>query len=701
VPKPFESRAQVAIIGAGFIAEVHAEVLRRKGRQDVVAVVDPNRARAEALAARWAIPTVLDTIEALGGDVPVDVAHVLVPPPLHRAVAEPLLLRGIDVLLEKPMAETVDDCEALQRAAAATGAALMVNLNFVHHPAFVRLHREASSGAIGPLRHVVLEYLVPLRQLEAGQLGHWMFASPTNLLLEQAVHPLSQLDRLLGPLIVDAVVPSRPREVLPGVDLVTDWQIAGRGSVGTFGLRIGLGVSTPKWQLRCFGSDGILEADMFRATVLAERPTRWLDAVDQCTTGISLAWQRARLSFTGLAAYGFAQLGLRGRSDGFFRSMQDSVHEFYAGRPTRAGRPDRRPRDLVELCTAVGAATPTGRPRPVVRMVDRDAWRADVLLLGGTGLLGRHLVDALLAEGLRVAVMARQPRGLATSFADPGVVVLTGDVNDRAAVGPAVRRANVVVHLAPGSGSNWAEVEQRMVGSARLVAECCLEADRPLLFTSSIAALYLGDPAAIATAATQPDPLPLQRADYARGKIESERVLRRYVTDHGLRLGIVRPGVVLGRGTSPFHSGIGLFNRETHCLGWNDGRNALPLILAGDVAAAMTRLCTGGGGLMPVANLVGEVRPNARAYIRALAEATSRPLRYHPQRPALTALVEAGKWSLKRLAGRRVPRTTLRDLRSRGLLTPFDTSLERSELNWCPESDQERFFVRAFAGAAA
>jgi nucleoside-diphosphate-sugar epimerase len=239
-----------------------------------------------------------------------------------------------------------------------------------------------------------------------------------------------------------------------------------------------------------------------------------------------------------------------------------------------------------------------------------------------------------------------------------------------------------------------------MVGGARLLgAAARATGARRLIFVSSIAALYLGDPTETVDPATAPDPAPGHRAPYARGKIASEAALDELAAREGLPLTIVRPGVVLGAGTSPFHSGVGLFNRETHCLGWNDGRNPLPLVLASDVADAIATLTERPGDAGPAYNLVGEVRLSAREYVAELAAATGRPLAYHPQAVGWTALVEGGKWGIKRLSGRRTERTTLRDLRSRGLVARFDTSRERAELGWRPVADRARFLAEAFAGA--
>ena len=58
---------------------------------------------------------------------------------------------------------------------------------------------------------------MPLRQLAARQFSHWMFAEPKNILLEQAVHPLSQVLTLVGPALHVEAMAGKPTEIAPGV----------------------------------------------------------------------------------------------------------------------------------------------------------------------------------------------------------------------------------------------------------------------------------------------------------------------------------------------------------------------------------------------------------------------------------------------------------------------------------------------------
>ena len=202
----------VAIIGAGSIARAHHAVLSRRKDLRISAIVDPNRDAAAALASETGAE-VFSSVDALLNAGAPDAAHVLTPPPTHAGAAIPLLEAGVNVLVEKPMAATANEARAMHNAAAMSGAALAVNHNFAHHPVFQRAQDIFASGRIGAPRRIMMRYAAPLRQFTARQFGHWMFNSPTNLLLEQAVHPLSLIDAMLGDIQSVSATPGAVRRL--------------------------------------------------------------------------------------------------------------------------------------------------------------------------------------------------------------------------------------------------------------------------------------------------------------------------------------------------------------------------------------------------------------------------------------------------------------------------------------------------------
>ncbi len=211
------------------------------------------------------------------------------------------------------------------------------------------------------------------------------------------------------------------------------------------------------------------------------------------------------------------------------------------------------------------------------------------------------------------------------------------------------------------------------------------------MHVGSIASLYLGPQDKPVTGATPPDSHPEQRADYARAKVLSDQLLLRMHEGEGLPVVILRPGLVVGEGTSPFHSGLGFYNTEQHCIGWNAGRNPLPFVLVDDVAEAIVLASTAPGIEGRCYNLVGDVRLSAREYVAALAQALHRPLRFHPQSPRFLWLEDSGKWLVKRASGRRVAAPSQRDFLSRGLMARFDCSDATGDLGWCPMADRAIF----------
>ena len=590
---------RVCLVGAGFIAHAHGAALRRIKGVTLAAIVDPNEDAARRLAGEWGIGAVFGSVEAALEADGFDCAHVLVPPPLHHRVALPLIAAGKAVLLEKPMAADAVQCAALIAAAAARGTMIGVNQNFVHHPAFVRLREALARGAIGRGRFVSGIYNVPLRQLAAGQLGHWMFNSPGNLLLEQAVHPLSQIRALAGPITDLAPLADAALEIAPGLDFYAALNLSLHAERMPGQLRFAVGQSFPFWQISVIGDDGVLTADILANRFFIHGRTKWLEALD----GALSAWRTGgailRDGTRNLIDYALSTLRLKPPSDAFSRSMASTIAAFYQALD-KGNAPELDGEfgaELVSLSEKIAALAFPPASSPPAPSVIRGVAAPEIAVLGGTGFIGRHLVRKLVEAGKHVAVMARGVRNLPAIFHDPHVALHPGDIRDRAAVAAAIGEARVVV----------------------------------------------------------------------------------------------------GAGSSPFHSGLGFYNNEQHCIGWNEGRNPLPFVLVADVAQAIVLACVAEGINGHCYNLVGDVQLSARDYIALLAEALGRPPRFHPQSARRLWPREYGKWLIKRLGGRHAAPPSFRDLLSRGLLARFDCSDAKRDLGWHPVGDRAGFFADALA----
>lgn len=692
------TNAQVCLVGAGSIADVHAQSLRALNIP-IAAVIDPNARAREKLAGKWKVPAHFASTDEALAQIAFDRAHVLVPPDFHAAVALPLLTAGKAVLLEKPLAVSLKECDTLIAAAGGASALLGVNQNFVYHPAFLKLRQALATGSLGQPRFAQMIYHAPLRQLASRQFGHWMFREPANILLEQAVHPLSQLLALCGTIKDIKAVGDAPIAIAPGVDLYPSFTATLTGSSLPASFRFGVGQDFPFWQTMVACDDGILVADMLSNRFWTVKRTRWMDAADNLASGHATAWSIARESWSNFLGYGFSMLGLGERADGFYLSMRESIRAFHtavdAGQAPLADAAFGR--RLVELCDEIGAQIMPARSAGPVASAPAPSFTPDVAVLGGTGFIGTAVIRQLRAAGFKVAVMARNLTNLPAIFQDPGVKLHRGDIRNPAQVADAIAGAKYVINLAHGGGgATFEEIRDAMLGGAENVAKACLAAKTArLIHVGSIASLYLGPQSAPVTGATPPDPQPGARAHYARAKVLCDLRLMQMHREDGLPVCIIRPGLVVGEGTSPFHSGLGFFNNDQHCIGWNDGRNALPFVLVDDVADAIVRSLSGAVDGKSY-NLVGDVRPNARAYIAQLGRVLKRPLYFHPKNPQMLYLDELGKWAIKRVGGRKVDMPSKRDLLSRGVTAAFDCGDVKRDLGWLPVSDTDAFYTQAF-----
>ena len=135
------SKSRAAVIGAGYFGRLHALKLAANPEVELVAVADLDAARAEAIAREAGCRAVRDFRELIGN---IDIASVAVPTESHHALARPLIEAGVHVLIEKPIAKTLEQADDLLRLAAARGAFVAVGHQERFNPAFVALRAEPS-----------------------------------------------------------------------------------------------------------------------------------------------------------------------------------------------------------------------------------------------------------------------------------------------------------------------------------------------------------------------------------------------------------------------------------------------------------------------------------------------------------------------------------------------------------------------------
>jgi UDP-N-acetylglucosamine 3-dehydrogenase len=185
----------VAILGAGFMGAAHAANYAALGeRVQLKTVYGRSPERAARVAESVGAAASLDLAEVLG-DPKIDAVDICLPTPLHREVAEQAFAAGKHVFLEKPIALTAEDADAIIAAAERSGKMLMVGLVLRFWPEYVELRRLVERGELGRPTAVFAQRLSPPADW-AEWLGDREQSGGTAV--DLMIHDFDQMNDLLG-----------------------------------------------------------------------------------------------------------------------------------------------------------------------------------------------------------------------------------------------------------------------------------------------------------------------------------------------------------------------------------------------------------------------------------------------------------------------------------------------------------------------
>ncbi len=185
------------LIGCGRVAPRHAESIGTLPGAVLAAVADIHESRAARFAAQYRADPTTDYRRLL--DRPdIDVVNICVPSGLHASIALDALAAGKHVLVEKPIALTLEDAGRMIAAARAAGRKLGVVLQNRYNPPMQDLRRLVDAGALGRLLlgNATVRWYRPQEYYEDGWHGTW--AMDGGALMNQSIHHIDALQWLLG-----------------------------------------------------------------------------------------------------------------------------------------------------------------------------------------------------------------------------------------------------------------------------------------------------------------------------------------------------------------------------------------------------------------------------------------------------------------------------------------------------------------------
>ena len=451
-------RWKVGLLGAGYICESHAKALKGIPEVELVAVCDRARDKAEIAAKKFGIPEVYTSLDdMLGSDI--DVVHVLLPPNLHFEASLQILQSGRHVFLEKPMALGAAECRDLAGLAAAKNLRLAVNHNFLFLPAYEDLRRQATDGTLGKIDQITVNWLFPLGLIQFGPFNNWILRKPENLFLELGPHLLAFVIDLVGPLDHIQTDVSCPIDLPGGSRVYRRWHVYGTKGNTVVDLNLSVLPGYGDRSVTVHGHGATVKCDFARNIYTRDEPSGYGLVTDNLVTTLRVA---AQLAVNGMGNYFKAVVNTLKKAPAanpYGECIERSIKAFYSVDDTK---PDPRLTgqfgvDVITACEQIiqqpGFESADNKVDPLTASVPIQS--PTVLVIGGTGFIGKYLVQTLVVRGYGVRVATRDMSSGQIALEGLSVELAQGDLADPAFVDQALEGISVVYHLAKAAGSKW------------------------------------------------------------------------------------------------------------------------------------------------------------------------------------------------------------------------------------------------------
>jgi len=668
---------RVGLVGAGYVSQFHIKALKRLRNVCIVGITDIDGARARATAQRFGIDSHPSLkVMATGG---LDVVHVLTLPDSHVDVALEALSLGCHVLVEKPLATSVEDCERLIEESRSRDLRVCVNHSLLADPWVKRALKLVRAGAIGDV--LTVDYLCSSNYppYRGGPLpphyreGGYQFR-------ELGVHALYLLREFLGD-IQDVQANFRTsglKDSDPNIHF-DEWRAGVGCAKGTGSIQLSWNVKPLQHQLIVQGNRGTLRADLFAMYLTRRRQTRLPKPAERAVNALAesissaaqLIWNAARFATGQLQRY----QGLHNFVGAFYESLATN-HAMLTGL--------EQAREVVYWTEQV--AREADQAKAKFHGQYQPSERSVVVVTGANGLLGGAFVKRLIQEDeyIRLFVRRLPPPEIVDH---PQIEVVLGDLGDPEAVDRAFDGATAVFHI--GAAMNGARTahEAATTTGTRNVVEACLKHEVPkLIYISSLSVIdWAGHPATQPVTESAPlEPNPRHRGFYTQAKLEAERIVRAAAQERGLPAVILRPGQIWTETSPLINAAVGV--RIGHWLVViGDDSNLLPLIHVDDVVEAIVLATQSAFSSGEVFQIVDNELMSREELVRLYRRARE-PRLFVTRFPLAAACFLAGgiDW-LSSMLGRPAPISPYR-LRSAVAPLVFDCSRARDQLHWEPHA---------------
>jgi predicted dehydrogenase len=341
---------RIGVVGCGLAAGYHIPYILRQKNVDGVSVTDLNVRKAERIAKRYGIDAYPNFQTLLNSQCP-DVVHILTPPGTHAELSIRAMEAGCHVLVEKPMALTVEEADAMIAAARRSEVKLCIDHSRLWAPLIMRARKLVEEGKIGRVLHVDVNYSFDINSIDtvdahSNDKMAWLQRLPGGLLFDMMPHAVSILLYFIKePLKISAKGMSNG--IMPG-GLPDELRALLSTTNVTGCLSISLGMKPDGMTIRIYGTKMSIHVNFPNMTMITQKqrhvPRKILRALENIEQAIQLVSCTFVNGFKVAVGKMHPPDGIASVIEKFYESIETNVEPPITGENGRA---------VVKVCTEI------------------------------------------------------------------------------------------------------------------------------------------------------------------------------------------------------------------------------------------------------------------------------------------------------------------------------------------------------------
>jgi predicted dehydrogenase/nucleoside-diphosphate-sugar epimerase len=691
---------RVAIVGCGQFSRAHIQALHKIEGIEIVAVCDQDQWRAKETAGLIKNINAYNDLAMLLDREHPEVVHILTPPNTHASLAIQAMRAGCHVLVEKPMALSVEEADSMIAAARENGVKLATDHNYLFNPCILRTRQLIERGEIGKVVYVDSYYGLS----EAGGSysdvsgrSHWAWRLPGSAFTNFLPHLIYlQLAFLSDPVAVAGVTLVQGSQM---DNFPTELTVLLQGSEASGVMVISMRARPYTKFVNVYGTEGMIHADLATEVCTLHKSHQVPSMLTKVIYNLEESVQLAVGTTKNTAK---VALGILRRDPGLLNHLREFYTLLQADKdPIVSGEDGKKMIEIMEEIwrktdsklihpPIVSAQWPVPNPKTEAERVFKErSSSGKVLVTGATGFLGYHLIEALARSGAKVVALVRNKDRVSFDLEQKAEIVC-GDLRDSESVEAAMRGVKLVFHCAAVTHNNipWEKHSDVNISGTEAVLKGALKSGvERVIHISSVIVYGLTRPPQD-NVVDENTPYAHNKdkwAYYLLSKIEAERLALTYWREAGLPVTILRLGSLYGPGGRRSLGG-GLLPLGPIRLMIGNCRNHLPFTYVENAVSCLLLAAVSPHAIGQAYNVVDEPQVNARELFKKMTEITGERLVLVPLPPILfSSAARLLEWREKRRGSQKPPKLSNFVVRSACRDLIYNTTKAKKQLGWQQE----------------